>query len=365
MKTPYAKLNLENVLSFSEFIPACNAEKGKDYYCPDCNSVVRRRISSKGLAHFYHLGVECSGGGLETTLHLLAKSLLEKYKKIWIPNCITGYKFFLPSKDSCGKFHRPVLSPKDISTINKNQPQPYFYEVCYLPSNFNPPKPQPGVHIIYKNFSYGLMDIEAIEIEKSLDIIRPDIYATINGKKHLIEIANTHFVDSEKLAKIRYLDIPSIEINISTMAIACPEELLTLLIKPNRSTSWLHYSNQLLTDFAAESETYIEQYIAQTERNFTPQEKIKHQQFQSHANQIQLITPKAWEKGMPKLIGSEVEVVHAKIARSNRINRFGKDDYLVQTIASAHDWLLLSKSDELYKKEPALLKKYFNVKQQP
>jgi competence CoiA-like predicted nuclease len=38
-----------------EMLPAHLAEKGRNYFCPECGGTVRKRRSSKKRAHFYHL----------------------------------------------------------------------------------------------------------------------------------------------------------------------------------------------------------------------------------------------------------------------------------------------------------------------
>lgn len=102
IKTPFAKEEKTEILNSSQLIPAEKAIQSTDYYCPDCGEVVRRRKSNKGTYHFFHLGNECSGGGLETILHLLTKEVIEQEKQIWLPNCNAHFNVFRPTVTNDG-----------------------------------------------------------------------------------------------------------------------------------------------------------------------------------------------------------------------------------------------------------------------
>ncbi|MDF1688373.1 MAG: hypothetical protein P1U35_02050 [Cycloclasticus sp.] len=81
---------------------------------------------------------------------------------------------------------------------------------------------------------------DRVELEKRLDEIRPDIIAYIDGQPLLIEVAVTSFVKPKKKQIIRELGLPAIEIDLSTVGYATPEdELRKLLNASSGNKKWL------------------------------------------------------------------------------------------------------------------------------
>jgi len=149
-------LNVENGIS-------CNC------VCPNCEHplVAKNNLANIKIAHFaHHSGKECDGG-IESALHLLAKSILQNTKRLTLPN-----------------FH------SDYNLKNNNSIERKFEEIVF----------------------------DEIIIEKQVEIgnerIVPDAIGKKNGQKIFIEFANTHFVDENKKQKIKKMEFACIEIDL-------------------------------------------------------------------------------------------------------------------------------------------------------
>ena len=140
---------------------ACNCT------CPACHA---RLIAKKGkikLHHFAHHDCKPCAYGAETTLHLAAKDILNKAKKMYLPERTI--------KIAGREFHADG----------------------------------------------GFINIEKVELEKRYTqdgVIIPDVVITRNnGKKLFVEIFVTHKVDLDKLDKIKDRHISAIEIDLSSL----------------------------------------------------------------------------------------------------------------------------------------------------
>lgn len=142
---------------------ACNC------VCPNCKCqlVAKNNPLNKKVGHFaHHSGKECEGA-IETALHLLAKSILLKTKKLTTP-----------------KYH-------------------FDYDLANRKSIFRPSQD---------------LSFEKILLEKSVDINRdkiiPDVIGELKGKQVYIEFANTHFIDDSKKTKLKNSGVVCIEIDL-------------------------------------------------------------------------------------------------------------------------------------------------------
>lgn len=135
-----------------------DSEKGLrcNCICPHCNDQLIARLGKVRVRHFAHSKSDC-GYGIESALHLKAKQILEQERKLVIPN----YDY-------------------NDQTIIKSQE--IFFDEIFL--------------------------------EKRISDIVPDLILKKGTKQLLVEIAVTHFVDEEKLNKIKSLNLSVIEIQI-------------------------------------------------------------------------------------------------------------------------------------------------------
>ncbi|HTB06139.1 MAG TPA: competence protein CoiA family protein [Bacteroidia bacterium] len=135
--------------------------------CPCCGTPLIARKGGKTIHHFAHdKSAECKGA-YETMLHIAAKEILEKHKKIRLP---------------------AVISSIGIGW---------------------------DVHSLYEIHRERYIHFDKVYLEKKLDDIVPDIILEVEGRKLLVEIAVTHFIDEVKLKKIQKLNISTLEIDLS------------------------------------------------------------------------------------------------------------------------------------------------------
>jgi ssDNA-binding Zn-finger/Zn-ribbon topoisomerase 1 len=143
-------------------ISSVDSGLGCNCVCPSCG---QRLVAKKGdfnQHHFaHHDRVECEGA-VETALHIYAKNILEKHKRIVLP------PVYLNNSD------RLIFPPTEVA-------------------------------------------FDKVVLEKRLNNIIPDIIVFIRGKPLLIEIAVTHFVDKFKESKILALGYSAIEINVKSL----------------------------------------------------------------------------------------------------------------------------------------------------
>lgn len=127
--------------------------------CPSCGEKLVAKKGNIKAHHFAHITGSNCAYGYETSLHRLAKDLIEKIRYITLPAVKVGNDVIL-------------------------------YQPCKA-------------------------RIQSIKLEKKLDSVRPDILVEINNKVLAIEIYVTHKVDLEKIKKIKDNNLPTIEINLS------------------------------------------------------------------------------------------------------------------------------------------------------
>lgn len=132
--------------------------------CPSCNHSLVARKGEKVLHHFaHHKGKECEGG-LETALHIAAKKILEKHKKIVLPEVFVDMR-------------------------NKNSPDWRISREVQL-------------------------NLDEVKLESSQQGIIPDVFVHVQGKSLMIEITVTHKTGDEKVLKARKQNVSILEINL-------------------------------------------------------------------------------------------------------------------------------------------------------
>ena len=157
--------------------------------CPACGKPLIARKGAKRQHHFAHHSGENCAYGYETSLHLAAKDILSKAKKMTIP---------------------PVF----VHFPNSNKGDEIIYDAKEI-------------------------EIENIELEKTLGNIIPDVVVYAGGKRFFVEIYVTHCVDDEKLEKIRKANISTIEIDLSKKTkLISIEELTDILLSKSPEKYW-------------------------------------------------------------------------------------------------------------------------------
>ena len=149
-----------NIVSIDE------VQSGKDCgcVCPACGDELIARKGEKRMHHFAHRSNEDCEYGYESSLHLAAKDILSRAKKMVIPPVYVEFP-------QSGK-------PKELLYPEKE------------------------------------IDIDYVKLENRFDDIIPDIVVDSGDEHFFIEIYVTHPIDDEKLKKLKEKKISTIEIDL-------------------------------------------------------------------------------------------------------------------------------------------------------
>ncbi|MBK6819809.1 MAG: hypothetical protein IPG85_09590 [Bacteroidetes bacterium] len=179
--------------------------------CPNCQIALIARKGKIKVHHFAHYrGADC-GKAYETALHLLAKEIIKERKTIILPECY-------PSKN------------------------------YYVDSRFKHPQ--------------RVINFSTIELEKQIAqdeiTIKPDALCINTDYELLVEFAVTHFVDYEKLNKIRKLKKNCIEVDISNIELN-KDKLIEVIENLPHHTKWIH-NKHIEQDYRS----FVEQHFIDT-----------------------------------------------------------------------------------------------------
>ena len=158
--------------------------------CPACGEPLVAKKGSKVVHHFaHHAGKNCEYG-YQTSLHLAAKDILSKAKKMIIPAVVLDFP---------GSCKREIIS-EEIE-----------------------------------------LSIDHVELERRFGDVIPDVVVYAGKKCFFVEIYVTHPVDEEKLAKLEKANISTIEIDLSEVdRMISPDELKLILLQSSESKKWIY-----------------------------------------------------------------------------------------------------------------------------
>lgn len=171
---------------------ACNC------ICPSCNAklVAKNKRTNKRTAHFAHHNGHTCEGAYETLIHLLAKDLLAKHKKLFLPD-----------------FHWDYNHQNQESIIREGE----------------------------------LITFENVFLEKQVGIsgaiVIPDAICSIGNKQLFVEFAKTHFVDENKRQALTRGEFACIEIDLREVPLD-PHNIFDILISNTGKAYWI--SNPLM-----------------------------------------------------------------------------------------------------------------------
>ena len=206
--------------------------------CPGCGMTLQARIGKIKQPHFSHNNAKCDlKSAQQSALHILAKDIIEKEKRIKCPDVVFG--------------------TSDLDLDNE-----YFIYGGYDKKIFK---------------KRGLLNCETVMLEKRVSDIIPDIVVTSGNRTFFIEIAVTHFIDETKLEKIRRLKIPTLEINLSVI-IDSPiskEKLKEIIVNSFDNKSWVYRPNE---------EQYKAEYFKYIKDEFTKRENIENEYIRKEEN---------------------------------------------------------------------------------
>ena len=161
--------------------------------CPACGDELIARKGEKRMHHFAHRSNEDCEYGYESSLHLAAKAILSRAKKMVIPPVYVEFP-------QSGK-------PKELLYPEKK------------------------------------IDIDYVKLENRFDDIIPDIVVDSGDEHFFIEIYVTHPIDDEKLKKLKEKKISTIEIDLSKeKRDISVEELSDILLNSSPQKSWKYHT---------------------------------------------------------------------------------------------------------------------------
>lgn len=170
-----------------------------DCVCPACGRRLQANKGNKISHYFSHdpsLKTTSCDSAFETSIHLMAKQIISDEGGIAYPQLTVK----LTQTDANGASHSDDEIVEEALTKK-------FREVL---------------------------------LEKRLEDIRPDIIGYGTEGAFLIEVAVTHFSDTNKKKKIRALGLPAIEIDLSSVSYtSTKEELKKLIIEEATNKKWL------------------------------------------------------------------------------------------------------------------------------
>ena len=186
--------------------------------CPCCHKKLQANKGKINVNYFSHDPSEETSSctkAFETSIHSMAKQILSEEGYTIFPSLVIE----MSQTDMNGATHteKRTIETESISRFNK------------------------------------------VELEQRLEDIRPDIIAYINDEPILIEVAVTHFVDEKKKQYIRGLNLPAIEIDLSSVSYTTTKEELKALICSPAKRAWI--SNPKAVNIKIELKAILDQKI--------------------------------------------------------------------------------------------------------
>lgn len=176
--------------------------------CSVCGEPLSAKLGDIREWHFAHKS-QCEGS-FETALHIFAKEVLEKNKKIFLPDINIFY------------------TDKSTSVSGFSYKENNFY------SNYEFRK-----ETVVKGRE---IHFQKVELEKKVDDIIPDVILYYKNIPLVVEIAVTHFINDIKREKIENKKLSTLEIDLSNYDFNNfnKQELENLIINEVKNKSWIY-----------------------------------------------------------------------------------------------------------------------------
>lgn len=251
--------------------------------CPGCGMELQAKLGSgKIQRHFSHNNSNCNiAAAQQTALHILAKEIIEKYQTIAFP----------------------------AVTINLKDTDTYREKNIFMPNNYELDDDE--LEELYDDYLYDVprkleykksttVKFDAVDLEKRVSSIVPDIIAHIGTRECLIEIAVTHFIDDNKLQKIHELKYPVLEIDVSSLIGKnfTKKELVNAIIKNTKNKKWVY--NPLWVSGKKWANQEYKKIISKIERDYLFEKKQREKFYENERNK-RLEKSRKKESGIIKL----------------------------------------------------------------
>lgn len=183
-------MNLEYAMRDGKLLHISEVERGLkcNCICPGCSAPLIARKGKVMSNYFAHQNTECEYGA-ETMLHIMAKSILDKEKKVLFPDVNIEF----------GRSRKKLVSGP------------------------------------------MLIEFDKVILEKRLGNVVPDVIIRTGERFVIIEILVTHKVDEEKLQKIKDAKLSALEIGLSKLdREPSLESLRSILLDEIANKHWVY-----------------------------------------------------------------------------------------------------------------------------
>ena len=242
IKLPYA-------LKDGELVHISEVERGLSCscICPNCKGQLIARKGEYKSDHFAHYSTGECQGALETTLHLVAKKILEKCHYITLPAVKVDLGFDFPVETIINLFPFDENDPEHEDEEGSffkywgNKEWEHLHEADEF-HNYDVDYFCRGLCIEQKLLSrQKAYKVDNAVLESSISNIIPDIILDIQNTLLLIEIYVTHKIDYSKLQKIKELDLSVVEIDLSDWDGNLHYDTLEkIIVGPSKHKRWVY-----------------------------------------------------------------------------------------------------------------------------
>jgi hypothetical protein len=151
----------------------------------------------------------------------------------------TSHHFAHRAKSNCT--YRPESSLHDYAKRLISQQQTFL---------------TPSLHVMVRDNDYGFFvddfifgrqyTVDASVVEKVYEDVVPDVQLHTDAGIIFVELAVTHFIDRDKRSKLRRIGLPTIEINLSSVALDSPLETIEQAVLTDISLrKWVYHPGEL------------------------------------------------------------------------------------------------------------------------
>ena len=177
--------------------------------CAACKAPLVAAKGEQRVEHFRHASEACAHGR-ETAIHSTAKQILRDVRRM-------------------------AVRPREVVAVGRSKAGESIGERVVLDSRTE-------------------LQFESVELECSLqEGVIADAIGVSADEPHIVEVWVRHRVDEEKLQKLKRIDMPALEIDLSDIAFCGYEELVLLVTQCPDRANWLHFPGQAQAWAAAQA----------------------------------------------------------------------------------------------------------------
>lgn len=163
--------------------------------CPSCGERLIAKQGKETAHHFAHEGGSDCTGGVQTTLHLAAKEIISRERRMTLPALLVA----ATATDAGGGTHEAAAS---------------------LPSK----------EVVF----------DEVSEETRFGRVIPDIQAKVGDRMLFVEVAVHHFADDDKRQRLAEAGVATVEIDLSGMADGWDwESLFRAVVEKTDTKAWL------------------------------------------------------------------------------------------------------------------------------